>query len=1269
VDNTPPVISNCQPISPVVTASPTCTFNGNPGTFFVEENCPAGLQIIERYFDENGNNYLTLTFNEFLGPRTLGDFRNLPIGQNTVELTLRDASGNTDDCSFNITVVSNIVLPEPPAPLSFQCIDEVPEPITLSAEDDCFGTITGVVSESDNGGSGCLGDPLVIQRTWTFDNGSDNVNQVSRMITVEDTEAPEFDLTCQVDLTFFTEAGDVCPADATISLNEGDELTIFDDWTVGGNAIFPLEGCVMDNCTDDSDLTITVDDITVVDDGTCSRTITVTFVADDGCGNFSDPFVCNYTFIDNTGPAVSFNGIPDGGTYVVECDLPSEDWDPLTDIGELTITDNCSEIESVTEVLTQLYDGPCTDNVLTRWEQQFTVVDVCGNTTIYTLFTEIIDNTAPVFTSSPADVTIECDEVAPTPELEAMDACSEVVYNFQEVRIDGDCPNSYTLQRTWTAADGCGNASQEVQIVTVEDTTPPEIEFVDGFINTYDLNQDVYISCSEIDNILAIITNAASASDNCGDVELGYELTDLGFFDCLEYGYVGAYISRWKAVDACGNATEATLNWFLVDDTAPVLLNVPDDTCADANDLPPVASVEARDECEFAELSFDESDPIDCEGGQYIERTWTATDLCGNTATATQTIVLSGADAAVINIDYPGIESVQNGDTVELPLDCGQSLAQTIAELEAAISVNGGCGGVESSVALTLVGESSCEDEGYITRYELDIMANDPCSGELANLLVTIDFVDQTGPVVDALPAIIINCVDEIPLPAASDACGGDLMVTFTDESPILTSCPADPVAYPRTWTVSDACGNATTFVQNITILDKEGPTFSNVPADACNDTSFDADAVTAFDACSGSDTEVSFSETTISTDDCGEVLTRTWTATDDCGNSNIAVQQVFVADNTAPELAFNNGLLLGLDNGDELFLSIGSGVGSPNDPLLFTATDVAATDNCSSVNIEVMMESKDAEDCATDGFVTRYDYVFTATDACGNTDNLKLTVYYLDEYGPDIFNVPADETVICEAIPAVGEVFVQDDFDEEVEVVFSETQTPTDNGLLITRTWTATDDCGNTNSASQEITVIDNDLSAEFTLLDSEVDCNTDNNRLLLNVSGGMPPYSYAWTLTDPLEDGFITSDPTRRGIRFTMGYITQTFTVVITDANGCQLTASTTVKCDFSDDEGDFLIGGGNSGGSSSEYFEVNTYPNPTSESLRVTFGNSREAAATVGLYSLFGQELFLQSYQSWPQEGVDIDTRQLPNGTYLLRIEREGQAPVSREIVVLH
>src|SRR5262249_25071293 len=79
--------------------------------------------------------------------------------------------------------------------------------------------------------------------------------------------------------------------------------------------------------------------------------------------------------------------------------------------------------------------------------------------------------------------------------------------------------------------------------------------------------------------------------------------------------------------------------------TAPpnVVLECPADTTPAST-----GSASAQDDCGQATVSFSDVVTSPCGGSKAIVRTWTATDGCGNTATAVQNITLRDTTAPVI---------------------------------------------------------------------------------------------------------------------------------------------------------------------------------------------------------------------------------------------------------------------------------------------------------------------------------------------------------------------------------------------------------------------------------------------------------------------------------------------------------------------------------------------------------------------------------------------------------------------------------------------
>mgnify|MGYP001218840194 CR=1 FL=1 len=95
----------------------------------------------------------------------------------------------------------------------------------------------------------------------------------------------------------------------------------------------------------------------------------------------------------------------------------------------------------------------CTDRyTITR---QWTATDACGNTRTATQRITVQDTQAPLFTSVPANVTVQCNNIPGAGTATATDNCDtdvSVAYNG-ETRTNGSCPDSYTLTRRWTATD------------------------------------------------------------------------------------------------------------------------------------------------------------------------------------------------------------------------------------------------------------------------------------------------------------------------------------------------------------------------------------------------------------------------------------------------------------------------------------------------------------------------------------------------------------------------------------------------------------------------------------------------------------------------------------------------------------------------------------------------------------------------------------------------------------------------------------------------
>ncbi|MFK7931992.1 MAG: hypothetical protein AB8G22_00700, partial [Saprospiraceae bacterium] len=87
---------------------------------------------------------------------------------------------------------------------------------------------------------------------------------------------------------------------------------------------------------------------------------------------------------------------------------------------------------------------------------------------------EIIDNTPPLLTGIPEDITLDCqDEIPVAANIIAIDECPGIIVDLVEQTNEGACETFIT--RTWTSTDLCGNTVSDSQTIVIQDITPPTL--------------------------------------------------------------------------------------------------------------------------------------------------------------------------------------------------------------------------------------------------------------------------------------------------------------------------------------------------------------------------------------------------------------------------------------------------------------------------------------------------------------------------------------------------------------------------------------------------------------------------------------------------------------------------------------------------------------------------------------------------------------------------------------------------------------------------
>jgi uncharacterized repeat protein (TIGR01451 family) len=1015
VDTTAPVITNCAPDQVVdcITSVPA----SDPNAVGATDNCSTSVTVS------------VIGTNDNLAAGCAADAR---LIEYVYEAS--DECGNTALCTQTITVVdATVPVLTTPSNVTVEC-DQPTDPSATgiaTATDNCDPTPS--VTSNDAVTGGACPEEAIITRVWTATDVCGNSSADTQTITVVDTTPPVL----------------LTPSNVTV---ECDQPT---DPAATGVA----------TATDNCDQTPSVTSNDTVSAGACSEESIITreWTATDACGNSAvDTQII--TAVDTTAPVIA-NCAPD---QVVAC-ITSV---PASDPNAVGATDNCSTSVTVSVIGTNdnLAAGCAADPRLIAYVYE--AADDCGNTALCTQTITIVDATAPVITNCVPDQVVDCITSVPAPDPNAVgatDNCSTsltvTVIGTNDNLAGGCTADPRHIEYVYEASDDCGNTLLCTQTISVVDTVPPVLL----------TPTNVTVECDQSTDPAA--TGVATATDNC-DLSAAVSSNDtVTAGACLGESIITRV---WTATDACGNSVSDTQTLTVVDITPPVLLTPSNVTveCDQPTDSAATGIATANDNCDPTP-SVTSNDTVTagaCPEESIITRVWTAIDACGNSSVETQTITAVDTTAPVIANCAP--------DQV---VDCVTSVPAPDPD---AVGVTDNC---STSVTVSVIGTNDnvaggCTADPRIIEYVYE--ASDTC-GNTALCTQTITVVDTTPPVLVTPSNVTVEC-DQPTDPAttgiatANDNCDPTPLVTSNDTVSV-GACPEESII-SREWTATDACGNSVSDTQTITVADTTSPVLvapSNVTVECDQPTDPAATGVaTATDNCD--QTPSVTSNDTVSAGACSEesIITREWTATDACGNSAVDTQIITAVDTTAPVIAN-----CAPDQVVDCITSV-----PESDP-----NAVGATDNCStSVTVSVLATNDNlAGGCEADPRII--EYVYEASDTCGNTALCTQTITVVDAT-PPVLVTPSNVTVQCDQLtdPATtGVATATDNCDPTPSVTPNDTITagacPEES--IITRVWTATDACGNSAVDTQTISVVDTMPPQLIIPADVTIGCGEDTS------------------------------------------------------------------------------------------------------------------------------------------------------------------------------
>jgi len=1015
--------------------------------------------------------------------------------------SVTDACGNSINLTQVITINDDIApTASNPVSISVECLSDVPAvdiSIITDAADNCSIPVVAFVSETSDGNT-C---PITITRTYSVTDDCNNSILLIHIITVNDTQVPtatspaDISVECSSavpapDISVITDAADNCSIPLVIFVSDvsnssscpevitrtysliedcGNEtlitqtITIIDTTTPTASVPSPINvQCIEDVPPPDITIISDVTDncsapvvsfVSDVSTGTCPQLIIRTYRIEDGCGNTID-ILQAINVNDNILPTAS-NPAP----INIDC----ADGIPVPDISVVTdAADNCST--PTVAFVSDVSNGMCPE-IITR---TYSVTDECGNSINVTQ--DIISNDIDAPT---VDVTADCDAIPPPPSLTFTDNCSvnlTVVFSQTDTNLDNTV--DYVITRIWTVTDNCGNSSTFTQLINVQiincfipvcasdcgapsDTTPP----------TADIAPDLNVTCeSDIPPPdISVITNAM---DNCSaTVTIAFvdETINLGCFEKI--------VRTYSVTDKCGNVLLLTRRISVVDNTPPTASNPAsiDVSCTDDIPAPDINVVtDEADNCSspiIVTFVSDVSNNASCN--QRVIRTYSVTDGCGNTIYVTQ-------DINVLDMVPP---------TADTPSDINIACVNDIPIPDTNIitNVTDNCSTTTVSFISDVSDNNICPET--ITR---TYRVSDDC-GNITDIIQLIIISDTIDPTASNPTTLNVQCIGDVP-------------------DPDNQNCPE---TITRIYRVTDDCGNFIDVVQNIIIRDNVAPTASvpnpiavqcigdipavdiNVVTDATDNDSTPTVSFISETSNSATCPEVitriyrvtdnctinplvAFVSEISNNDTCQVIITRTYSVTDDCGNSINVNQEIILIDDVSPTAS----------NPSPMTFSCNEAIPDPDINVV-----IDASDNFSATTVVFIDENSDNQTCPET--ITR---IYRVLDACGNFIDVTQEIIINDVIPPTASN-PATININCgDAIPDPDISVVTDALDNCSTPIVAFVSDVSDNqscSEIITRTYSVTDDCGNTINVTQDIIITDNSAptlvsspNAEITLL-----------------------------------------------------------------------------------------------------------------------------------------------------------------------------------------
>ena len=864
---------------------------------------------------------------------------------------------------------------------------------------------------------------------------------------------------------------------------------------------------------------------------------------------------------------------------------------------KIEATDNSGK--AVTNKVSGLPDGVSFDSVTNTisgtptkvgsYPIMVTTTDASGNKTETKFTIEVVDKTAPTVTAI-ENQTKEVNTAIDSIKIEATDNSGQAVTNKvsglpEGVSFDSETNTisgtptkvgSYPI--TVTTTDAEGNATTTNFTIKVVDTTKPTVTSIKD--QTKEVNTAIdSITVEATDNSGQAVTNKVSGLPE------GVSFDSSTNTISGKPTKVGSYLIVVTTTDASGNKTETKFTIEVVDETAPTVTAIKDQT-QEVNTPIDSIKIKATDNSGQAVtnkvsglpagVSFDSStntiSGTPTKVGSY-PIVVTTTDASGNKTETKFTIEVVDETAPTVTAIKDQTKEVNtsiDSITVEATDNSDQTVRNEVS-------------GLPDGVSFDIVTNTISGTPTKVGSYPITVTTTD-ASGNKTETKFTIEVVDKTVPAVTSIKdqtkqvntsidSIKIEATDNSGQAVTNKVSGLPTGVTFDSETNTISGTPTKVGSYPITVTTTDASGNETKTSFIIEVVDTIKPTVTSIGNQTKEvNTAIDSITIEATDnsgqavtnKVSGLPDGVTFdgeTNTISGTPTKVGSYPITVTTTDASGNKTETKFTIEVVDKTAPTVTAIK---------DQI-----QEVNTPIDSITVEATDnsgQAVTNKVSGLPDGVSFDSETNTISGTPTKVGSYPITLTTTDAEGNVTTTNFTIKVVDTTKPMVTSIKdqtkevntAIDSITIEATDNSGQAVTNKvsglpegvSFDSETNTI-SGTPTKVGNYPI---TVTTTDASGNETTTKFTIKVVDttkpmvtsiaNQTKEVNTSIDSiKIEASDNSGQVVTNKVSGLPD-----GVSFDNETNTISGTPTKVG--------SYPITVTTTDASGNETTTSFTIQ-----------------------------------------------------------------------------------------------------------